>query len=347
MPSWARCLLLFLIGQACYHGYAAVQPACASGLDCDQFKLTNFDAAIERFSRVLQFETVADSSAPNSVSDASSFDSLHAYVASSYPKVWAQLSVERLSTDNLSLLVTWDGSEPGLKPVLFISHIDVVPVTDSTLADWTHPPFSGAIADGYVWGRGAIDVKIGFVGLLEAAEELLKQGFQPKRTLLFAFAHDEESLSGQGAGQCQQKEQTHCAMAHAMPCQAPCSGHCEYCLCAVGTVRHHPGRLTCRVHAEQHACDLHHAGDTAKLLEQRYGKLEVIFDEGGLILSDGYPPLTTRPVALVMTSEKSYVSAKVGRGCELPLFTCLQQSSCLAARLPGQQRLLRCERLRY
>jgi carboxypeptidase PM20D1 len=150
------------------------------------------------------------------VSDASIFDALHEYVAASYPKVWAQLGVERLSTDNLSLLVTWDGSEPGLKPILFISHIDVVPVTEDTLPHWAHPPFSGAIADGYVWGRGAIDVKIGFVGLLEAAEELIKEGFQPKRTLLFAFSHDEESLSGQGAGQCQHRNQ------RAAPCPTPC-----------------------------------------------------------------------------------------------------------------------------
>jgi hypothetical protein len=86
------------------------------------------------------------------------------------------------------------------------------------------------------------------------------------------------------------------------------------CLCAYAAAPHllFDMQTVCRA-----SCVVIHAGDTAKLLEQRYGKLEVIFDEGGLILSDGYPPMTTRPVALVMTSEKSYVSAKVGKRCKL------------------------------
>lgn len=60
----------------------------------------------------------------------------------------------------LSYLLTWRGSNASLEPVLFISHIDVVPVANETLASWTHPPFSGAVADGYIWGRGTLDVKV-------------------------------------------------------------------------------------------------------------------------------------------------------------------------------------------
>lgn len=60
----------------------------------------------------------------------------------------------------LSYLLTWPGTDPSLRPLLFVSHLDVVPVANETLANWTYPPFSGAVAQGYVWGRGALDVKV-------------------------------------------------------------------------------------------------------------------------------------------------------------------------------------------
>lgn len=63
----------------------------------------------------------------------------------------------------------------------------------------THPPFSGAVADGFIWGRGALDVKVGVVGLLEAATSLLRAGYAPRRTLLLAFGQDEEVGGDLGA----------------------------------------------------------------------------------------------------------------------------------------------------
>ncbi|CAL8471245.1 g10787 [Coccomyxa elongata] len=75
--------------------------------------------------------------------------------------------------------------------------MDVVPVT--SLAAWTEPPFSGVIKDGYVWGRGAQDVKVTVFALLEAVTALLEQRFAPKRTLYLAFGHDEEVGGGRGA----------------------------------------------------------------------------------------------------------------------------------------------------
>ncbi len=80
---------------------------------------------------------------------------------------------------NYSLLLRWPGAEdpspspgpgPGPAPpappapVLLYSHLDVVPVANETLADWTHPPFSGAVQGGYIWGRGTLDVKVGAGG---------------------------------------------------------------------------------------------------------------------------------------------------------------------------------------
>lgn len=51
------------------------------------------------------------------------------------------------------------------------------------LQKWKHPPFGGVIADGFLWGRGALDNKSNLVSILEAAESLLQAGFTPKRTM--------------------------------------------------------------------------------------------------------------------------------------------------------------------
>src|SRR5690606_8971036 len=62
-----------------------------------------------------------------------------------------------------------------------------------------HPPFSGKVADGFVWGRGTLDDKVGVVGILEAVEALIASGFEPRRTLYLAFGHDEEVSGLNGA----------------------------------------------------------------------------------------------------------------------------------------------------
>lgn len=84
--------------------------------------------------------------------------------------------------------------------------------------EWQHPPFSGAVADGYIWGRGALDVKVTVVTLLEAATALLQQGYKPQRTLLFAFGQDEEVGGTHGAGE--QAEQVVCCQAVRLPSTA-------------------------------------------------------------------------------------------------------------------------------
>ncbi|MCP3986341.1 MAG: M20/M25/M40 family metallo-hydrolase [bacterium] len=129
--------------------------------------------------------------------DGQPFEDLLEHLRVTYPRVHAHLEVERIA--GYSLLLTWRGNDPGLAPALFMSHTDVVPVEQEALEGWTHPPFSGVIDEDFIWGRGAIDVKSGIIGWLEAAEALLAQGFEPNRTLIFAFGHDEEIGGEQGA----------------------------------------------------------------------------------------------------------------------------------------------------
>jgi carboxypeptidase PM20D1 len=84
-------------------------------------------------------------------------------------------------------------------PIIFMAHYDVVPVEEGTEQDWTHPPFSGALADGKVWGRGTLDIKSQLTAHMEAAEALIKSGFTPARDLYFCYGHDEEVGGAQGA----------------------------------------------------------------------------------------------------------------------------------------------------
>lgn len=180
--------------------------------------------------------------------DEDAFLGLHRYLEASFPK--AHRAMRREVVNDLSLLYTWRGTEPALPAVLVMAHLDVVPITKGTEAAWTQPPFSGAIADGYIWGRGALDVKSGVTGLLEAAELLAASGFEPRRTIYFAFGHDEE-VGGRA-----------------------------------GAMR------------------------IAELLEERKVELEMVLDEGGVIIS-GVVPGVDVPIAMIGIAEKGYVSLKL------------------------------------
>lgn len=122
---------------------------------------------------------------------------LHRYLETTFPQAHQTLSREVIN--ELSLLYRWPGTDPDAEPILFTAHMDVVPVEPGTEGDWNHPPFSGAIEDGAIWGRGTFDDKTGVVGLMMAVEQLASAGFVPRRTLVFAFGHDEEIGGRDGA----------------------------------------------------------------------------------------------------------------------------------------------------
>ncbi len=150
--------------------------------------------AVERLSQALRFRTV--SYANPEAFDPEPFIALRNYFEGAFPGVHAAL--ERESVGGYSLLYRWSGSDASRRPILLMSHIDVVPVEAAVLDNWSHPPFGGVVADGFVWGRGALDTKGGTVGILEAVELLLGEGFQPTRDIYFAFGHDEEIGGAEG-----------------------------------------------------------------------------------------------------------------------------------------------------
>ncbi len=106
---------------------------------------------------------------------------------------------EKKDMGNDTLVYIWKGAQPQLKPVVLTAHQDVVPADPQTLSQWEHEPFGGDIDGEMVWGRGTLDIKSQIYTLLQAAELLMKDGFRPQRSVIFAFGHDEEVLSIHGA----------------------------------------------------------------------------------------------------------------------------------------------------
>jgi carboxypeptidase PM20D1 len=149
----------------------------------------------ENLAQALTYKTVSQQD--RSAIDYAPFDKLHAFLRATYPRVFSQLEVEVIA--KYSLLMHWRGTDPAAVPVLFTAHMDVVPIEPGTEDDWEYPPFAGTIADGKIYGRGTLDDKQGVIGILEAAEKLLSEGFAPRRGISFAFGHDEEISGPQGA----------------------------------------------------------------------------------------------------------------------------------------------------
>ena len=181
---------------------AAILLVRASTLESRQIKAepvtdlgVDAKAAAQRLAGAVRFPTISHEGGQNV--EAQAFLGLHRYLQASFPRVHQALRREVVA--GYSLLYTWPGWKPDLPPILLMSHLDVVPVEPGTEKQWTHPPFSGAIADGYIWGRGTLDDKVSVLGVLEGVEMLLAQGFQPERTVLLAFGHDEEVGGLRGA----------------------------------------------------------------------------------------------------------------------------------------------------
>ena len=151
--------------------------------------------AAGRLAGAVRFPTISHEGGANV--EAAAFQGLHQYLQQTFPRVHAALTRETVG--GYSLLYVWKGKKPELPPVLLMSHMDVVPVEPGTEKSWTHPAFSGFDDGTWIWGRGTLDDKVGVLAILEAVETLLGRGFQPDRTVYFAFGHDEEVGGQRGA----------------------------------------------------------------------------------------------------------------------------------------------------
>ena len=149
----------------------------------------------QRLAGALKFKTVSYQDSMQF--EAREFEGFQRYLRESFPKVHATLKLEKVN--GYGLLYQWVGSDTGLAPAVLLAHQDVVPVEPGTEGKWTEPAFGGAIAAGYIWGRGALDDKGSLVAILEAVEHLISTGAKPRRTVYLAFGYDEEVGGRRGA----------------------------------------------------------------------------------------------------------------------------------------------------
>ncbi|MBE6809479.1 MAG: M20/M25/M40 family metallo-hydrolase [Ruminococcaceae bacterium] len=128
----------------------------------------------------------------SSLEDDAEFEKLIKLLPELYPNVFKVCEFKMLP--DRALLFKWSG-KGNEKPTVLMAHYDVVPVDE---ASWQKPPFDAVIEDGVLWGRGSLDTKVTFNGVLFAANTLINEGYIPENDIYFAFSGGEE-VNGNGA----------------------------------------------------------------------------------------------------------------------------------------------------
>lgn len=227
------------------------------------------DSAVARFSGGIKIPTVSTGSLGEF--NYTPFEQFKEYLKTTYPLVYQ--NTENVEVNTYGLVFRLKGSNPKLEPVLFLSHMDVVPPGDADVKntaenifrpddkpaepvakvaeDWDFAPFSGAVANGRIYGRGSIDMKGMLFSLMEAMNNLIKNKQVPQRDIYLAFGFDEEVGGQRGAIQ------------------------------------------------------------IADYFKKKGLKFDAVYDEGGLIMRKGNVAGVDADVAVVGVAEKGFLSAKI------------------------------------
>lgn len=148
------------------------------------------DKAISNLQTLVKFKTI--SYLEDELEDKKQFEDLIESLPKLFPNVDKVCEFKRFP--DRGLLFRWVGKKHD-KPAVMMAHFDVVPVNEDL---WDKDPFAGIIEDGILWGRGTLDTKVTFNGVLTAADHLISKGFTPENDIYFAFSGQEE-ISGPGA----------------------------------------------------------------------------------------------------------------------------------------------------
>lgn len=148
------------------------------------------DRAVASLAQMVRCKTVSNQE--HEKEDEAEFQRFRDYLVSRYPNIHKTCELRRIGRNGL--LYHWAGKSHDA-PSVFMAHYDVVPADAAT---WTKPPFDGLIEDGILWGRGTLDTKGTLVGVVEAAEQLIGEGFVPENDIYMAFSGEEE-ISGDSA----------------------------------------------------------------------------------------------------------------------------------------------------
>ena len=118
------------------------------------------------------------------------------WVAEKLDEVGVESQIIEADPGRASTIARIEGSDSSRPPLLIHGHLDVVPADAS---EWSVDPFGGEVKDGYVWGRGAIDMKDMDAMVLALVREWARTGQKPSRDIVLAFVSDEEAGGRQGA----------------------------------------------------------------------------------------------------------------------------------------------------
>lgn len=118
------------------------------------------------------------------------------YVAGLLDEVGIESTIVESEPGRSTVIARWGGAPDGGDPILVHGHLDVVP---ANATDWTVDPFSGEIRDGYLWGRGAVDMKDFDAMVLSLVRARTRAGVLPRRPVVLAFTADEEAGGPLGA----------------------------------------------------------------------------------------------------------------------------------------------------
>ncbi len=174
--------------------------------------------AVKRFAGGIQIPTVSTGELGDF--DYSTFETFKMYLKEHYPLVFEKAEYYEVNT--YGMVFRLKGSEPSLLPILFLSHQDVVPPGDASVKnaspntifqpsdtpippidkvskEWDYPAFSGAVANGRIYGRGTLDMKGMLFALMESFTKMIEKEIVPKRDIYLAFGFDEEVGGRKGA----------------------------------------------------------------------------------------------------------------------------------------------------
>ncbi|MFG3124650.1 M20/M25/M40 family metallo-hydrolase [Streptomyces sp. NPDC048201] len=153
--------------------------------------VTGEDEVVDLCRELIRFDTsnYGDHSGPGERAAAE-------YVAGKLAEVGLEPKIFESHPGRASTVARIEGEDPSRPALLIHGHLDVVPANAD---DWTHDPFSGEIADGCVWGRGAVDMKDMDAMTLAVVRDRLRSGRKPPRDIVVAFLADEEAGGTYGA----------------------------------------------------------------------------------------------------------------------------------------------------
>lgn len=160
--------------------------------DAEQTTMTARDDVVTLTQELIRIDTSNFGESVDTVGEAEAAD----YVAQRLREVGLEPEIITTTSDlRRAVAVRIAGAVPEEPALLLHGHLDVVPAVH---ADWTHDPFGGEIDDGFVWGRGAVDMKDMDAMILAVVRSWARTGMQPRRDIVVLFLPDEEAGGSHG-----------------------------------------------------------------------------------------------------------------------------------------------------